>query len=352
MDEFLLYGATGYTGRRIAEHAVQHGLQPILAGRSPATLKQFAAKLKCETRVFGLENAGEIEKQLRGVPIVLNCAGPFSQTTRPLVAACLKTRTHYLDITGEIEVIEWAATQDAAAREAGITVMPAVGFDVVPTDCVAAKLKAALPDATQLALAFHSTGSVSPGTAKTAIEGAIVGGRVRADGKIVRVRFGSGARTIPFADGSRKAQVIPWGDVASAFYTTGIPNIEVFAAMDELGRGRMRRLNRVRWLLRIPGALALVQGLVARRIPGPTDAELREGRTEVWGEVRAPSGRTASMTMTTPNGYRLTILSALAALERLRQGSVAVGFQTPARALGADFATLLPGVTASEVVRS
>jgi short subunit dehydrogenase-like uncharacterized protein len=352
MNEFLLYGATGYTGRRIAEQAVQYGLRPILAGRSREPLQKIAATLNCEARVFGLEDADEVAAQLRGVSIVLNCAGPFSQTARPLVAGCVAAHSHYLDITGEIEAIEFAASQDTAARTAGITVMPSVGFDVVPTDCIAALLKEALPDATHLALAFHSNGSVSPGTAKTAIEGAIVGGRARVDGEIVRVRFGSKSRTIPFADGPQQAQVIPWGDVASAFYTTGIPNIEVYAAMDELGRGRMRRLNRVRWLLRLPGVLRVVQGLIARKIPGPTDAELRAGRTELWGEVRNAAGRTASLTMTTPNGYQLTIHSALAAVERVRKGGVAVGFQTPARALGKEFAASLGGVTVSPITRS
>lgn len=352
MAEFLLYGATGYTGRRIAEHAVQHGLRPILAGRSRESLQPLAAKLKCESHIFGLEDSADIEKQLRGVSLVLNCAGPFSQTARPLIAACLVTHTHYLDITGEIDVIEFAASQDAAARAAEVTLMPSVGFDVVPTDCVAATLKESLPDAMHLALAFHSSGSVSPGTAKTAIEGAIVGGRVRSEGKIVRVRFGSKCRTIAFDDGPHPSQIIPWGDVASAFHTTGIPNIEVYAAMDEMSRGRMRRLNRIRWILKLPGVLRLVQGIVARKIPGPSDAELHEGRTEIWGEVRNAAGRSASMTMTTPNGYRLTMLSALAAVERMLKGTVAVGFQTPARAFGKDFAASLGGVKTSPVQRS
>lgn len=344
MSEWLLYGANGYTGKRIAREAVSRGLTPIVAGRDPATIEALADELWCEARTFGLDESADVAAGLRGVKVVLNCAGPFSRTAAPLIEACLQVGASYLDITGEIDVIEHAATCDAAARAAGVTVLPSVGFDVVPTDCLAAMLHDALPDATHLTLAFTGTGVMSPGTLKTALEGIPRGGRVRRNGRIERVPALWKTRTIPFAGGSREAVTIPWGDVASAFYTTGIPNIETYMAMPPRELTRMQRLQWFTPLLKIPFVLRAVQGYVAQHVRGPDDAELATGRAEVWGEVRNAAGRTVTATLTTPNAYRLTALTAVAAVERSLQGNVASGFQTPARAFSKEFVTTIAGV--------
>ncbi len=183
--------------------------------------------------------------------LVLHCAGPFSATAAPMMAACLSAHAHYLDITGEISVFEHARTLDAAARAAGIVICPGVGFDVIPTDCVAAALKAALPDATHLALGFDSRSGFSPGTAKTSVEGLAQGGKVRQDGRIVSVPLAYKTRRIDFGDGEKLAMTIPWGDVSTAYATTGIPNIEVYIPGSPAMVARARRANRLRWLLGI-----------------------------------------------------------------------------------------------------
>src|SRR3546814_3482070 len=132
--------------------------------------------------------------------LVLHCAGPFSATSAPMIEACLQAKAHYLDITGEISVFEHAQTQDARAKAAGIVVCPGVGFDVIPTDCVAAALKAALPDATHLALGFDSRSGFSPGTAKTSVEGLAQGGKVRENGHI---------RAVPLARSEEHTSELP-----------------------------------------------------------------------------------------------------------------------------------------------
>lgn len=344
MSNLLIYGANGYTGRLIAHEAARRGLKPTLAGRDVTKVDELARELDCPARVFALNDDVAVRVALQGVKVVLNCAGPFSKTAPAMIAACLHAQATYLDITGEIDVIEHAAQQDAAAREAEVAVIPAVGFDVVPTDCLAAMLADEMPDATHLALAFHGSGAISPGTLKTAAEGSVYGGRARIDGRIERVPFAWKTRSIPFADGVREAQTIPWGDVASAFYTTGIPNIETYLAMPSGDAARMRRLNHFAFLLRLPFILRFVQSQIEKRVHGPDEAELANGRTEVWGEVRNHAGHTLSMTLTTPNAYRLTALSAVAAVERVLTGNVPVGFQTPARAFGPEFVLSLPGV--------
>lgn len=226
--DWMLYGANGYTGEMIAREAARRGLRPVLAGRNRDKVESLARELGLEARVFDLDRPAEVARQVDGQTLVMHCAGPFSATAAPMMEACLGAGAHYLDISGEIAVFEHARSLDERARQAGITICPGVGFDVIPTDCVAAALKAALPDATHLALGFDSSSRFSPGTAKTLVEGMPQGGKVRRDGRIVTVPLAHGVRRIDFGNGEKNAMTIPWGDVSTAYATTGIPNIEVF----------------------------------------------------------------------------------------------------------------------------
>src|SRR5206468_1467866 len=120
---WLLYGATGYTGKKIAQQAVRQGLRPILAGRGDG-VRRVAAELGLPARVFGLDDAAAVRTGLDGVHAVLHCAGPFSATAAPMIEACLATGAHYLDITGEIAVFEFAASRDADALKRGVVLCP------------------------------------------------------------------------------------------------------------------------------------------------------------------------------------------------------------------------------------
>jgi short subunit dehydrogenase-like uncharacterized protein len=343
--DWLVYGATGYTGRLIVQEAVNRGLRPVIAGRNRDTVEVLAARLDCPSRTFALDDPSAIAKHLKGISLVLNCAGPFSQTARAMIAACLEARAHYLDITGEIDVIEHAAGRDEAARTAGVSLIPAVGFDVVPTDCLAALLAAELPDAVHLTLAFTGMDDASPGTTKTVIEGLPHGGRARIDGRIEKVPAAWKTRTIPFHTGPRHAVTIGWGDVASAYHTTGIPNIDTYIALDEAGARNMRRFGRLAPLLRFRPLRKLLNRLVDRRIKGPSPESLATERCAIWGEVVNAAGETRTGGLETPNGYRLTALSAVASVQRMLAGRIAPGFQTPARAFGRDFVLQIPGVS-------
>src|SRR3954465_1094021 len=214
---FLIYGANGYTGRLVAELAKQRGQAPVLAGRSADKVRPLAEELGLPWRAFPLERP-----DLRDVRLVLHCAGPFSATSRPMVDACLAARAHYLDITGEIDVFEAVLDRDGEARRQDVVLLPGTGFDVVPSDCLAALLKQRLPSATKLELAFAPLGKSSPGTLKTSIESLPRGGMVRRGGKLVRVPPAHEVREIDFADKRRLAMSIPWGDVATAWRSTRI----------------------------------------------------------------------------------------------------------------------------------
>jgi short subunit dehydrogenase-like uncharacterized protein len=346
-NSWLLYGANGYTGELIAREASARRQRPILAGRNGAAIERLAKELGCEWRAFALDDEATLSRGLAGVALVLHCAGPFSTTASPMMQACLKARVHYLDITGEIEVFERAHELDGEARRAGILLCPGAGFDVVPSDCLAAQLKAALPDATHLALGFDSRSAPSRGTAKTMIERLQQGSAVRVDGKIIRIPLASRVREIDFGEGTKSAIAIPWGDVSTAFHTTGIPNIEVYIPASPRAARRLQLLSRWRYLLGLPPVRAWLRRRVDRGAPGP-DADQRD-RTPVllWGEVRNAAGRTITGRMRVANGYSFTTHAAVRIVEQIMTAMpVSAGYHTPSQVVGAGFAETLPGSTA------
>jgi short subunit dehydrogenase-like uncharacterized protein len=344
MSPYLIYGANGYTGELVAREAVRRGQRPVLAGRNAEAMRALATELGLEHRAFALDDAETTDAGLKGMTAVLHCAGPFVRTSRPMADACLRAKVHYLDVTGEIEVFERLAARGAKAAEAGVMLLPGTGFDVVPTDCLAAHLKRRLPGATRLVLAFHSVGGLSRGTATTMIENLHRGGLIRRDGVLTPVPAGWKTRTIDFGRGPRTVVSIPWGDVATAYYSTGIADIEVYTTATWPLRLTMKASRFLRPLL----ASSAVQSFLTRRVragaPGPTAEQRARGRTVVWGEVTDKSGGRAVSRLYGPEGYTFTTLTALAALEKVLSGDAPPGFQTPAKAYGADFVLGIEGV--------
>jgi short subunit dehydrogenase-like uncharacterized protein len=340
---WMIYGANGYTGELIAREAVKRGLTPILAGRSSAKIEPLARSLGLQARIFDLDDGNANQKSIAGLRLVLHCAGPFSATAAPMMTACLGSGAHYLDITGEISVFEHARTLDAAAKAAGTVICPGVGFDVIPTDCLAAALKAALPDATHLALGFDSRSGFSPGTAKTSVEGLVEGGKLRRDGQIVAVPLADKTRTIDFGDGEKLAMLIPWGDVSTAYATTGIANIEVYIPGSPAMVARLRRANKFRWLLGRPAVQRFLKRRIENTVRGPSEQKRDAQPTFIWGEVTNARGDKRTARITTANGYSLTVTGALAVTQHLLAHDCSSGATTPALLMGATLVTQLPG---------
>ncbi len=346
MSKLLIYGANGYTGKLIAREAAKRGLKPLLAGRNRDEIDALTAELGLTRRVFELNNPAEVARNLEGVAIVLHCAGPFSKTSAPMLRACLDRNVHYLDITGEIDVFEACHRADERAKSQGTVVLPGSGFDVVPTDCLAAQLKRRLPDATHLTLAFEAGGGPSPGTAKTSVEGMGRGGRARINGELTRVPLAWKHRDFLRDGKPRTAMTIPWGDVYTAYVSTGIPNIETYLAMPP------KTIQRMTWMRHIQPLLGLkfVQDYMKRKIertnPGPSAARRENSDTYVWGEVRNAAGQEAKLALITPNGYDLTVTASLGIAEYLLQGlgRIGGGYFTPSLLMGADYVLQLPGV--------
>jgi short subunit dehydrogenase-like uncharacterized protein len=341
----LIYGATGYTGRLITRMAAGYGVHPVLAGRSAGAVAALAAEHGLEHRCFSLDRPDELRRGLAGAGVVLHCAGPFANTFRTMSDACLDLGVHYLDITGEVDVFEALAARDAEARAAGVMLLPGVGYDVVPSDCLAAHLAGRLPGARRLLLAISSSGPLSHGTATTTMQNQHRGGVIRRDGAVVRVPVASRSRQIDFGDGRpRHTVTIAWGDVVTAYHTTGIPDIEVYAAVPRRLAPLLRATRHLGWLLRARPVQALQRRLIDRWAPGPDEQELHHGTSRVWGRVEADDGRSATAALRGPNAYLLTAHTALLAVQRVLEGGASPGFQTPSMAFGADIIRAVPGV--------
>jgi short subunit dehydrogenase-like uncharacterized protein len=334
----VVYGSYGYTGNLIARFAKENGLDVILSGRNVERLRRQADQYGFAYASADLSDPQSIRDVLRDADVVIHCAGPFSATYETMVRACLDTGTHYTDITGEAEVYQGLWGLDEEAKRAGIMLLPGTGFDVVPSDCLAAHLKSRCPDATHLELAFRGLGGgVSHGTAKTMAQNVHRGGLIRRDGELAWVPAAWKTRKIDFGDGEpQSCMVIPWGDVVTAYKSTGIPNIMVYMSFPE-GAARMLRLARP--VLPLLGTRP-VQKLMKKRIEagpaGPDDRAREIGRNELWGEARNAEGRAVVSRLSTPEGYTLTAQMSLVIASRICGGELEPGFQTPSTAYGKD----------------
>jgi short subunit dehydrogenase-like uncharacterized protein len=350
-QSFLLYGANGYTGRLIAKLAAEYHLSPILAGRSKAPIEKMAKELNLPSLVIDLDDDKALTDALSKLPLVLHAAGPFDKTAKQMADACIKTGTHYLDINGDISVFEMLKKYHDAAISARVMFMPGVGFDVVPTDCLALKLKHIMPDATKLELAFATIGgSLSHGTAFTMAGKLGEGGAVRKNGKIMKVPLGAKAMMVHFFTGNDKPDLpffvmnIPWGDVSTAYTTTGIPNIETYVGVPKKAFYFLKAQFLFNWILR----MEYVRNKIKRKIDagpsGPTDTQRQRAKGMVWGRATNEAGETVTAKLCGPEGYTITAHAALIIINKILHGQFEPGYQTPAKVYGADLICEVPGI--------
>jgi short subunit dehydrogenase-like uncharacterized protein len=342
---FLLYGAYGYTGKLIAQYADKFGLVPLLAGRNEEKLKALSEETGFPCKAFDLSDRKLLEETLREVKVVLHAAGPFKHTARPMIESCLRTSTNYLDITGEIEVFELAASLNEQAKRANIMLMPGVGFDVVPSDCLAKFLSDQMPTATHLQLAFSSTKpGFSQGTALTMAENLGEGAAYRKDGKIVKIPLGHKSMMVPFIGGEKFAMIIPWGDVSTAYYSTGIPNIETYMGFSKKAHKKLKWQRFYNWLLKTDFVRNRLKKKIKNGPAGPSSDILESAKSLLWAKVWN-ADKELSARLEAPEGYKLTALTSLNITRKVLEAKVFQGFQTPARAYGADLIMEIDGVT-------
>ncbi len=344
-NSFLLYGANGYTGELIASHASDYNLQPILAGRRKEVLKPLAEKSGLQYRIFDLNDTDSLLSALREVKVVIHAAGPFQFTARQMADACLLTGTHYLDINGDVSVFEMLKEYDTKAKQAGIMLLPGAGFDVVPTDCTALLLKKLLPDGISLKLAFATLGGgLSHGTAATVVQRLGESGAIRKNGKIIRKPIGQKGMWVDFGMKKIFVMSIPWGDISTAHFTTGIPDIEVYTGVSRNTYRLLKMQPLFNWLLRTNFIRKIIKKKIDNRPAGPNDQQRSKALSLVWGEITNVSGKKATTRLRCPDGYTLTAHSSLLIAQKVLQGNFKPGYQTPASAYGEGLVLEIPGV--------
>ena len=336
-NQLMIYGATGYTGRLTVQRAMERGLRPLLGGRNKEKLQRLAEAFGCEYRVFSLAEPRQLEEALTDVAVVLNMAGPFVMTATPLADVCLHTGVHYLDITGEIAVFAALALRDGEARAKKVMLMPGVGFAIVPSDCLAAHLVQRLPGAQRLFLGISRAESKSRGSIKTMIDLITDKVTIRSNGHLLSIPMGVLEKEIDYGYGARTSTAVSWGDVFTAFYTTGIPNIEVYAEVNPLERQALWLSSSFAWWLSTAPAQLLLK-VQAELLPeGPSMQDLTFAGRSIVAEAEDDWGKRVRSRLYTPDGYTFTAVTALAIVEKIFGGDFAVGFQTPAQVYGADF---------------
>ena len=323
--QWLIYGATGYTGRRTAERAVAMGLNPVLAGRRAVEVKALAENLGLKWEAFDLTNVNVVAASLSKYSAVLHCAGPFIDTYQPMIEACILAGTHYLDITGEVDVYEGLAAHEAKATQAGVMIMPAVGFDMVPGDCLALALKERMPDAHTLEIGYSFDGTITRGSIRSALKAFTPDSQVRRGNQLVRLPAPQ-ARKFDFGPKSAGGEVDcysnTFGDVSIGWRTTRIPNVTAYLHITEAFQ-KLAALTGEADILKLP--------------EGPSDAELKTYSAFIVGEVRNAAGKVCRARMTTPQVYAVTFPLAATIAQRVHDGAVKPGFQTSAGMFGKDF---------------
>lgn len=344
-DQFMIYGAYGYTGKLIVEEAVSRGLKPLLSGRNEKLLKLLANKYQLDHTCLKVNDTHKWDEILENIDLVLNCAGPFGLTVEHVVPAALRNHCHYLDITGEIEVFRYIASLDKEAKTENVVMLPGVGFDVVPTDCLSALLKKELPSGNSLELAFQGNSGISRGTALSMARRYHEGGLIRVDGKLKKVPIANEVKNISFGGKDRLCMSIPWGDVYTAYHTTGIPNITVFTGVNQKTLNSLLAYKKLSWVAKTAVAQWIMRSIIRNKIDGPTLEKRKSFRTYLWGQLKDKNDRSITMEMETPESYHLTALTAVESTIRVLSGKLSPGYHTPAKAFGSNFILKFNNVT-------
>ena len=325
MNTLLIYGATGYTGRMAAQRARALGLPFEIGGRNRQALVDFAEQLGVPYRVF--EADADAAHSLSGISVLLNFAGPFAHTAPALMAACIEARVDYLDITAEINIYRLAEQLSVPAAAAGVMLLPGVGWDVVPTDSLAAHAVQRVANPLALSIALQVPGSMSRGSAMSV--GEIIGAGVlaRIDGELVSTP-GAQPRHFDFGDGAVLCVPLSFGDLVTGWHTTRIPNIAMF--------------------VHISGD-AFPEGDLSLLPDGPSAQERDAHRARAVVEVMAQDGSRVCSRIETVNGYSYTPLAAIEAARRVLDGDRWAGFATPVGVFGSGFAESIPGTIISDL---
>ena len=354
--KFLLYGANGHTATFAIEYAKEQGINLILAGRSEESIKPLAKENGFDYRIFDLESNDTICDNLKDIDLVLNFAGPFRFTFKKMVNACLKTKTHYLDITGEMTTIEKAYLMGDQFKKAGIIVAPATAFDTLPTDSVALKLKSLMPDANKIKLAFkmNGRGSFSSGSAITGTYRMHKGSLIRKNAKIKRVSPLYNKHDIDFGDGKLvQVGVWTWADIYSGYYSTGVPNIEFYTPLSDNQIKKALKYDSLKYriLLRLPFLRNAQIDKIKKKFRNPSYESRLKSSMNIFGEAENSSGKKITIKLKTCDSYFFSGRGPIALADYISKNEVSPGFYTAGQIAGPDFVTTIKGAGQFEILQ-
>jgi len=338
---WLLYGAYGYTGRLIAQQAKDRGHKPVLAGRSAEKLVPLAEMLDLDYRVFDLKNEENIISMIKEFDLVFHAAGPFKYTSSPMLKACIKSKTNYLDITGEIPILEQNFKYDAQAKTNDLVIISGVGFDVISTDCLVKYVSDKVANPTSLEIGINSLSDLSPGTLKTMLEYNTTSQLVRREGNLIPLEK-EYTRKIQFLDEELPVRPVTWGDLSTAYRTTGIPNITVYFPIPT-------KFPKIFKLLGVsPAEMSSdekakkkVQNWIEEYIQGPDDSMRQTNRSSIWVSASDDNGNSQQAWLETMESYRFTAVAGVHSVEKVFELQPK-GALTPALAFGTDFVLEIP----------
>lgn len=340
-NKLLVYGANGYSAQLIIEELRNRGIKPVLAGRNETAIKKVAAKYSYEYRIFNLSDSKISIESLEGIHTVLNCAGPFKYTAKEMIDYCLQTKTNYLDITGEMPVFAYTFGCNKKAIENGIILLPGVGFDIIPTDCLAKRLSEQMPDATHLMLGFlNKNGRISRGTLLTTLEFIRGKGKVRRNSQMIDSPIGEYSIKVIKKGFSFNGISIPWGDVLTSFFSTGIPNVEVYMGLSKIVYLSRSVLILLLKIFSLPFVKNVSANYISRNVTGPDKNQRDLTQTYIWGRVENEKGDLKEEAYHIMEGYNLTAKGAAEAAKRILQNEVKPGAYTPSLAFGSSFLDL------------
>lgn len=311
--KMLLYGATGYTGKIIAERAKELDIDFEIAGRDVNKVLPLANKLNVGHHVFDVDDENAWQKALTKKQVLINAAGPFAFTSKQAMYACLKAGVHYLDISAEMETYRLAESLDEEANAAGIQIISGAGL-FVSYDALAVHLSKLVNEPQLLKVGFRHYGGFSRGSILSSKNIANLGILVRSEGQVVKKM---NPQPEVFFFGSEKVECLPTplGGIILAYKSTRIPNIEEFFS------------------LKLPAAE--LPDLAPENLPeGPTAEERAAGRNGIAAEIIGKDGSIRRAYVDAPSGYDLTPLSVVAVAHRILKDNFKAGFQSPGSAYG------------------
>ncbi|TPX10415.1 uncharacterized protein E0L32_008634 [Thyridium curvatum] len=330
MPKLMIYGATGYTGRMAAMNAKKLGLAFTIGGRTESILKILASSLNVTCCTLSLGDTSAIDTALDEITVLLNCAGPFMRTAEPLMRACLRTGTHYLDIAAELDSYELAETLDDEAKRANVMLLPGCGGSVAMLGCLSEHvLSAQTRPPARIDIALHVAGSMSRGSARSALENLTASTLVRQEGRLTQLPNGAGVVKFDFDDGNGAVDCFPitLPDLITIWRSTGVGNIRTYVCAS--------------------GDAFPSQDLGS--LPdGPTEEQMEAWPYHAAVVVTDARGKHSAAVLHTVNGYAFTAMASAEAARRVLEGEASSGFQTPVQVFGKDFVNIIPGSVVRE----